>query len=368
MIERDTMRFFPPYKNVGWTPYAWLIYLGFFFIHPIADHVGWETWLATALGTIVFLALYFTAYRLQDRRCLWIIVAIALLGLGFAPFNPGSSVFIVYAAAFAAFAGDAKFAGKLLAALVAVVGAETLLLHLGPWFWTVGTVLSVAIGSVNIFFVQKMQANRELRMAHEEIEQLARVAERERIARDLHDVLGHTLSLVILKSELASKLMDRDPERAKSEIRDVEQISREALAEVRHAISGYRAGSLEEEITRADATLQTAGIAVECTSMPMLLSPAQETVLALAVREAVTNVVRHARAQHCWLKLEQVDASCLLEVLDDGCGGVQTEGNGVRGMRERIEALGGTLRRETSAGTRLTILLPLTAEKRDGPA
>jgi len=97
------------------------------------------------------------------------------------------------------------------------------------------------------------------------------------------------------------------------------------------------------------------------------LSPVQETVLALAVREAVTNVVRHARARHCRLRLEQVDACCVLEILDDGRGGNQTEGNGVRGMRERVEALGGTLRRDTSAGTRLTIMLPLATEKRNGP-
>jgi two-component system sensor histidine kinase DesK len=96
------------------------------------------------------------------------------------------------------------------------------------------------------------------------------------------------------------------------------------------------------------------------------LSPAQETVLALAVREAVTNVVRHARAKRCRLKLKEADGNCLLEIEDDGRGGSQGEGNGVRGMRERVEALGGSLRRETSVGTRLTIVLPLAAGKRKG--
>ncbi len=203
------------------------------------------------------------------------------------------------------------------------------------------------MGSVNIHFAQRNQANRQLRMAQDEIEHLARVAERERIARDLHDVLGHTLSVVILKSELASKLIGNDPDRAANEIRDVEQISREALAEVRNAIGGYRAGGLEAELVRAASTLKTAGVAAECQSVHVSLSPAQETVLALAVREAVTNVVRHARARRCLLRLEQVDGNCLLEIQDDGCGGSQGEGNGVRGMRERVEALGGTLQRET---------------------
>jgi two-component system sensor histidine kinase DesK len=366
-IEPDTMRILPQNRDFGWSPYAWLIYLGFFFIHPIMDHVGWETWLATALGTVVFLPLYFTGYWLQDRRCLWIIAAIALIGVVFAPFNPGASVFFVYAAGFVAFTGDSAFAWKLLAAIVAVVGLEAFFLHLGPWFWIMGSVLPIAIGSANIHFVQRYQAYRQLRMARDEIEHLARVAERERIARDMHDVLGHTLSVVILKSELASKLIGRDPERAKNEIQDVEQISREALAEVRNAISGYRAGGLEEELARADATLRTAGVAAECRSVHVALSPPQETVLALAVREAVTNVVRHAHARHCRLRLEQVDACCVLEILDDGCGSNQAEGNGVRGMRERVEALGGTLRRETTAGTKLTIMLPLIASKTNGP-
>jgi two-component system, NarL family, sensor histidine kinase DesK len=358
------MRFLPSYKHVGWTPYVWLIYLGFFFIHPIVDRVGWETWLATALAMVGFLALYFTGYRLQDKRCLWVIAALTLMGLGFAPFNPGASVFIVYAAGFVAYTGEPKFAVKLLVALVVAVGIETSLLHLSPWFWGMGSVFAVAIGAVNIHFVQRNQANRRLRMAQDEIEHLARVAERERIARDMHDVLGHTLTLVILKSELASKLIPHDPVRAANEIRDVERISREALTEVRNAISGYRAGGFEEELARADTTLQAAGVTVTRRSDPITLTPTQETVLVLAVREGVTNVVRHARAQQCWLKFEQVGTQCLLEIADDGCGGSQTEGNGVRGMRERVEALGGTLRREINNGTKLTIMLPLTAEKR----
>jgi len=362
------MRLLPQNKELGWTPYVWLVYLGFFFIQPSVDWTNWKEWLATVLGSIAFLVLYFTAYWLPGRRRLWAIAAITLLGIGFAPFNAGAAVFFIYAAASVAFIGDTWFALKAIAALVAIVVLETLLFHLGPNFWLFGTVLPVAIGSVNIHFAQRDQANHRLRMARDEIAHLATVAERERIARDLHDVLGHTLSVVILKSELAGKLIGLDPKRAENEIRDVEKISREALAEVRNAIGGYRAGGLEEEFVRAVSTLKTAGVAAECQTAPVPLSPAQETVLALAVRESVTNVVRHAHAGRCHLRLEQVDGHCKLEIQDDGRGGKQIEGNGVRGMRERVEALGGTLERETSAGTRLTILLPLEAGKRSGVA
>jgi two-component system, NarL family, sensor histidine kinase DesK len=361
------MRLLPPNKDLGWTPYVWLIWLGIFFLQPAVGEAGWKQWVATALGTSTFLVLYFASYWVRERRRLWIIAAVALLGVGFAPFNVGAVVFIVYAGTLVPFAGDSWLAAKVIAVLVAVAASEALLLHLGLWFGIIGTVLPVALGSVNIHFAQRNQANRQLRIAQDEIEHLARVAERERIARDLHDVLGHTLSVVILKSELASKLIGNDPERAGNEIRDVERISREALAEVRNAISGYRAGGLEEELARAASTLKTAGVAAESRSVRMSLSPAQETVLALALREAVTNVVRHARARHCKLRLEPVDGNCELEIQDDGRGGgLQVEGNGVRGMRERVEALGGTLRRETTLGTKLTIMLPLKAEDRNG--
>jgi two-component system sensor histidine kinase DesK len=353
------MRLLPPHKDIGWTPYVWLIYLGFFLLNPFLQHASRAMWTAMGLGIVLFLPLYFAGYWLRDRRNLWIVAAIALLGFAFAPFNPGASVFIVYASSFAAFTGSAAFAAALILLLTASVGVETWLLHLHPVFWINGTVTSIAIGAVNIHFAQRSYANRQLRMAHEEIQHLARIAERERIARDMHDVLGHTLSLVILKSELASKLVEHDPQRAAGEIRDIEQAAREALAEVRNTISGYHAGTLEEELLRARATLDTAGIALEYEASSLSLPPAQEMVLALALREAITNIVRHAHAKHCRLRLEQTHNTCLLEIADDGRGGTSEEGNGMRGMRARIEALEGKILRVTNTGTRLTIELPL---------
>jgi two-component system sensor histidine kinase DesK len=199
-----------------------------------------------------------------------------------------------------------------------------------------------------------------LRLAHEEIEHLAKVAERERIARDLHDVLGHTLTLISVKSTLAGKLLDKDPLKAKSEIADIERVSREAMAEIRNTLRGYSSYKLNEELQRAEAALESAGVAVKTESSDVPLTAAQESVAALIMREAVTNVVRHAQARHCSLRLARNNGSCVLEIQDDGCGGLTTEGNGVRGMRERVEALGGTLQYNTSAGTKLSFEFPLT--------
>jgi len=354
------MRLLPKNRDHGWAPYTWLVYYVFFLINPILNHTDWKQWLATGLGTVAFLTLYFSFFWI---KCPWNLLNVAgmvLLGVGFAPFNGGACTLFIFAAAFIPFAVEKESTAlKLLAVVVAVVTLEWWLLHLSGWFLFYGGGLASVIGVGNVYFAQRNRGNERLRKANEEIEHLAKVAERERIARDLHDVLGHTLSVIILKSELAGKLVDHDPARAKAEIADVEQTSRAALADVRSTIRGYRAHSLEAELKQAKATLETAGIIVRSESEEVRLTPTQESVVALVVREAVTNVVRHAQARNCQLRLMPVNGNCRIEIQDDGRGGGAVEGNGLRGMRERIEALGGTLERENRSGTRLSIQFPL---------
>lgn len=350
-----------PEKSQGWATYLWLAYLIFFYIQPVMDHVGWKEWSLTALATVIFLSLYFSLFWLKRPKALLHIAGMTILGLVFAPMNSGASTFFIFAAAFTPFCVQSEaLAVGVMAAIVGLAGLETWLFHLSGWFLFYAGGLSVVVGGSNVFFAQRNRALSQLRRANEEIEHLAKVAERERIARDLHDVLGHTLSVITLKSELAGKLIDRDPERAGKEMREVEKISRQALHEVRDAIRGYRSQGLAAELAQAKATLETAGVAVQCDAATSLQLPAvQESVLSLAVREAVTNVMRHAQAHTCHMRLEQQNGSCRLEIADDGRGGAEREGNGLRGMRERVEMLGGTLLRETGAGTRITITLPL---------
>jgi two-component system sensor histidine kinase DesK len=277
------------------------------------------------------------------------------------PINGGACTFFIYAAAMLPFSVETQTTAFLgLAAIGAIGAVEGLLLHVSGWTLFYSALFPVIIGAGNTFFAERNRMNRKLRKASEEIEHLAKVAERERIARDLHDVLGHTLSVITLKSELAGKLIDRDPQRAGKEIREVEEISRQALSDVRDAIRGYRSKGLAAELAQAKCTLETAGVAVHCDASTNMNLPAMhEGVLTMAVREAVTNVVRHAQAHACSLRLEQQNGSCRLEIEDDGRGGSPGEGNGLRGMRERVEMLGGTLTRDSHAGTRLTITLPL---------
>ena len=131
------------------------------------------------------------------------------------------------------------------------------------------------------------------------------------------------------------------------------------MAEIRSTLRGYTTYKINEEVQRAKSTLTTAGIWAESNVVEVSLSPAQESVVALILREAVTNVVRHSHARTCKLRLTSENGSCVLSVEDDGRGGLQAEGNGLRGMRERIEALGGTLVRDTASGTRLKFEFPI---------
>jgi two-component system, NarL family, sensor histidine kinase DesK len=348
-------------KAHGWSPLLWIVYLGFFFIDPVMSQASLKIWLLDGLGAAVFLVFYLGLFALENPVPLLHIGGMVTLGLLFQPINSGACTFFIYAASMLPFCVETQVAAAIGLVVIGSIGAfDGLLLHVNRWTLFYSALFPVIIGAGNTFFAERNRMNRKLSRANEEIEHLAKVAERERIARDLHDVLGHTLSVITLKSELAGKLIDRDPQRAGKEIREVEEISRQALSEVRDAIRGYRSQGLAAELAQAKTTLETAGLTVQCDAATTVKLPAiQESVLSLAVREAVTNVVRHAKAHSCRMRVEQQNGSCRLEIHDDGLGSSNGEGNGLRGMRERVEMLGGTLQRACDAGTTLTITLPL---------
>ena len=200
------------------------------------------------------------------------------------------------------------------------------------------------------------------RMSRDEVRRLAANAERERIGRDLHDLLGHTLSLITLKLELSRKLFDRDPQRARAELGEAEEVARHALTEVRAAVTGIRATGMAGELASARLLLQTAGVVLEADAVP-LLPDAVDDALAWVLREAVTNIHRHARASRASVAVTQVDGHARMRVCDDGRGGIADHGNGLKGMHERVGALGGKLhiRSLPGEGTELEVDIPLPA-------
>lgn len=357
------MRVIPHDTDLGWTPWAWTIYVVPYALTPLYmdRFANLGGWLFFSITTLLFLVLYFRSYWVRGRESLLLAGATMSLGIAMWPVTPAAGAFFIFAAGMLGHVQPTRRAFQVIGAIAAVVVIEAWLIDrawynaIWPFFFT------ILIGALNIHFAQVNRANARLRLAQDEVEHLAKVAERERIARDLHDLLGHTLSLVILKSELATKLADRDPERAREEIRDVERIAREALAEVRSAVIGYRAGGFTPEIQHARNALATAGMTFECDAPASTqLPPAHEAVLCLALREAVTNIVRHSGARRCKMSLSVSDGMCTMRITDDGRGGDVPFGSGLSGMRERVEVLGGTLTRDGRHGTALTVTLPLT--------
>ncbi len=312
-------------------------------------------WFWTAISFIVFMiictaaAIYWSRKRIMRGVC----VAMTLLAIAFTAYQPTGIFYFIFVAAFGPLAvgGDIPRSAGIIVAACAGILIESFLLWPPSLMPYVAVVQSMFIGSAITLVARQQTALR----------QTLKSAERERIARDLHDILGHTLSVVILKSELASRLVEHDPQRAKAEIEEVEKISRNALAEVREAIRGYRSGDLRAELDKAKSTLETAGVAVQEEYEAAGLPVSHERVLTLVLREAVTNIVRHSQAKRCTIRFGRDKDVYRLQVKDDGRGRIDQEGMGMRGIRERVEAIGGRAMWRSDSGTELTITVPSVA-------
>ncbi|CAM5640705.1 Sensor histidine kinase OS=Streptomyces alboniger OX=132473 GN=CP975_23250 PE=4 SV=1 [Streptomyces alboniger] len=227
-------------------------------------------------------------------------------------------------------------------------------------------ILVLLIGFAMTGVRQLVRTTVELRQARATVAQLAANEERLRLARDLHDLLGHSLSLITLKSELAGRMLPAHPDKAAQQVADIEQVSRQALVDVREAVSGYRRPRLADELAGARVALTAAGVTVEVPAEPDLegVGEDSESALAWALREAVTNVVRHSGAGRCTVDLvrrQTLDGPVLeLSVEDNGSGGPGTAaGNGLTGLTERLEKAGGSLDAgRTRHGFRLVARVP----------
>ena len=325
-----------------------------------------EVW-PTLLAVAAFLPIYFRAWWLSGRDLLPAVALIALIGMLTIPYNWGANVFIIYACAFAGLMPQSRDYMICVALILLAFIAECRFLGYPPVVDGVTLIVATIVAASNHSDHQRRRRNAMLRLSQDEVERLARLAERERIARDLHDLLGHTLSVVALKSDLARRLCDLDPLRARSEIAEVEKVAREALAQVRGAVAGIRAAGLRTEIARVRLMLEAADLALETEISDEPLPVAVETALAFVLREACTNIVRHARAQRVRVALT-VGESARLRITDDGRGGAADGGNsnGLRGMRERVEQLSGALSIDSRPGRGTDLQIELPLDPQDG--
>lgn len=347
-------------------PWVGLAYLAFVFV-PLAfwPNPPRSALYATFAAIAVFLPMYFGFFRSASAR-IRMVLAFAIAGLGYAliPFNPGGNTFLIYAFALVATVFPARTAILISALMLAAMALEFWWAMPTPELALAYTLLVALIGTMVVagilFSRLRWRRNAELRLSQEEVRRLAAMAERERIGRDLHDLLGHTLSVIVLKSELAGKLLDRDAGAARAQIGEVESVARQALAQVREAVVGIRSTGLQAELAAARLALLSADVHLDQRLPPVAMDEKIENVLAMAVREAVTNILRHASARRVEVELREDGDGVQLSIVDDGRGGVVRHGNGLAGMKERLASVRGTLDVDSAAGagTRLTLRAP----------
>ena len=351
------MRFMPfmILFNVTWL-FIWII---------LAQQPFLTVILPTMVSVPVFVYFHLCTYFYGGPRKIRLLYIAGTFSLGYllAPFNPASLGYLIFGFFSVSFAMPTRLAWRVIALSIVLFVIELMLLgHDRTTILSVGMPgVLLGISAVSTAYMTEKQAH--LRRSNVEIMRLATLAERERIGRDLHDLLGHTLSVVALKSELARKLIDRDLDAARKEIGEVERVARDALAQVRNAVSGIRSTALAAELSAATAMLEAQGLKVKCEMENVKLPHDRETALALSLREATTNIRRHSGASGVVIRVRNESASVIVEVVDDGRGGRIVPGNGLNGMRERLGSVGGTLLLEPNkdGGTLLRASVPVAA-------
>jgi len=348
-----------------WTNGIHLLWSLWIFLTPLFGEGYSSRWGAlTLLSYPLFLWLYVKVI-VGPRRHGWrYALAMAALSLLLLRWYPSGLSYFVFGCVMLRVSGQrtrfVTYALQLLAMnLVYVAVAAWIGYPSSLWLWV--PVMTFVIGTIINVEHASQEKDAALALSQDEVRRLAATAERERIGRDLHDLLGHTLSLITLKLELSRKLFERDPARAKSEMEDAERVAREALAQVRSAVTGIRATDLAAELASAKLLLETTQVQFDYVPPPQGLPPEVERGLALVLREAVTNISRHAQAVQAQVEFVREDNAVQLRIRDNGRGGVSVDGNGLSGMRDRVREMGGSLSVDSprAGGTRLLIRVPL---------
>ncbi len=343
----------------GDNPLVWLVYLPFFFVPWYFDLPSTPKLTAALVGIVIFLGLYVYAIGAQGKRLIFSAAACLLISFGLALTDSNWMVISVYAAAIIGELRPARSAAIALGISAAAAVAVGVALRQPLFFTASGALMMVMIGIACISRGVLADKNRALAVAQEEVKHMAAMAERERIGRDLHDLLGRSLTLIAIKADLAVKLAQRAPDRAETEMREVAGAAREALAEVRAAVAGMTGASLARELASARAALAAAGIECHVEGEFDALERGASAVLAMTLREAITNVIRHSAARNCRISLARHAGGLELLVIDDGDGTLLQEGGGLGGLRSRLAAAGGVLSvAGNAAGTRLMAQMP----------
>ncbi|MCD9020915.1 sensor histidine kinase [Cohnella silvisoli] len=364
-------------KSSGISPYVWLMFciLPFYFIFRSSSDIEIVT-------GILLIILFFFCYRLTLNAKGWpVYVGISIqIAISIAMTLLFSYAYFAFFLAF--FIGNIQNKAGFITLYTVHIVTSFVTVNLGfilqdKFFITQTPFILISLIAVILLPLGSYNRNKQgelqeqLKDANIRIAELVKLEERQRIARDLHDTLGQKLSLIGLKSDLASKLIVKNPDRARSEIKDVQQTARTALKEVRLLVSRMRGARLEDEIASASQILKAAQIKfnVEGNETLPSITLLSESVLSMCLKEAVTNVVKHSGATACSLVLEQTQTEVVMKVHDNGKGGADAlnfkQGHGLQGMKERLEFVNGTLEISMSEGTTLITRIPQIIKRPD---
>lgn len=371
MKDKKRIVIFP--KKYGFFPYMFLIYL----VLP-AIYIWNEKGIKLVLGyllVVLFLISYRQLYVYIDKKgfSFWLGVQMGIIFLLSSFYNPNILFMGFFPANFIGYYSRNQSFYKALS-VFAVMQTVPLFINLREFpletmvyflpFYVIMLLSPFGIRSMN----KRMDLEKQLDVANEQINQLVKREERIRIARDLHDTLGHTLSLLTLKSQLIGKLAANKPEHAVKEAKEMEKISRSALKQVRELVSDMRAITIAEELVEVQTILDAAGIAchIEAELEEMKIPLLTQNIISLCLKEAVTNVVKHSKARNCTISIKYLLGKVEVSVIDDGVGLLNSNmlGNGLKGIKERLEIIEGNLRLSSHSGTELQINIPVIVKER----
>ena len=361
LSKKINQRLLPTQENLKYGPYIWLIYLSFFFVSLGLYHPIENSFIYASMGTTLFLVVYFHAHWASSKNIHWNILGIVIIASGLTHISVSASVFFVYAGAFCCLLGSPR---KAVMGLITIAGWVLILssvASLGPFFYIPAILFTFLVGGINIYQHEVALQRKELVLSQQEVRHLARTSERERIARDLHDLIGHTFSIITLKAELVNKLIDKDINRAKTEISALENISRDALSQIREVVTGYRTSDLNTELAHAKYVLESNDINFSYQFDEFEMSDHINKELAIMLKELVTNILKHAQADSVDVVINNINNQACMQIKDNGVGFIPIENErfGLKGMVERVSKLAGTLSIESSSGTQIDINIPL---------
>jgi two-component system sensor histidine kinase DesK len=343
--------------------YFSLVFSMFYFFNILAsfDRFTNNQLMIALVIYISFIILFIKAIRTTGKSVVWPIIAIILLSAFGASINPGTNALFGYAAFFSGYYFLRKYAVMLLVLNITAQIASALIFDLlSPYYLGPSLACSLSLFVYGIFSQKEYIHVCLQEKKNQQIEQLAAIAERERIARDMHDLLGHSLSSLALKSELAEKLANKEQfEAAKKEMSEVAALARQTLSEVRFAVTGLKLQGLKGSLLKLTDELKNMKFDTQCYFDASNLPPMIESTLIMLSKEWITNILRHSKGNSVSIAVS-VDANKVkLNIGDNGKIAAMEAGNGIEGMRSRVAELGGTIMIHHEQGVKLEVDIPL---------